>query len=251
MIEFAVIFGAGLLAGMMNAMAGAGSFVSIPALIAVGVPSVQANASSTVALLPGSMTSAWVYRDGLGPIGAVPLGSLVIVTLIGGVLGALLLLWTPARAFDVILPWLLLVALLVLTFGRGIGNWLRRHGRIGPVTILAVQFALGIYGGYFGGAVGLMMMAMWGLLGDGDIKSLNAPRTFLVSAANLTAVLTFIAAQAVHWPETIVMLVASIIGGYLGARLGRLAPPEVVRQGTLVLTACITLAFFVRTYAPM
>lgn len=250
MIEFALVFGAGLLAGMMNALAGAGSFVTIPAMILVGVPAVQANASSTVALLPGSLTSAWIYRDGLGPIGAVPIRLLLFVTLIGGMLGGFLLISTSTFIFDAILPWLLLLALLVLIFGRHLGLRLRRHGHIGPTAILVAQFFLGAYGGYFGGGVGLMMMASWTLLDNRDIKSLNAPRTFLVSAANAMAVLTFVFAGAVYWPETLVMLFASIIGGYLGAHLGRRARPEVVRTGTIVLTAFITLAFFIRAYGP-
>ena len=248
MVEYAVIFIAGLLAGMMNALAGGGSFVSLPALIAAGLPSVQANASSTVALLPGSAASAWVYRDGLGPIGAVSLRTLLMITLVGGVLGAMLLLWTPSKTFDVILPWLLLLALIMLIFGQRIGAWLRRHERIGPGTVMVAQFGLGIYGGYFGGAVGLMMMAVWGLMDAREIKSLNAPRTFLVSATNLMAVITFIVAGAVRWPETLVMLIASVVGGYVGARLGRVAPPHWVRTGTLILTSLITLVFFLRTY---
>lgn len=248
MNDLLLVCGAGFLAGAMNALAGGGSFVSLPALIAVGVPSVQANASSTVALFPGGAVSAWAYRDGLGPVGSASLWSLLLITLIGGVIGALLLLWTPVRAFDVVLPWLLLLALLALTFGRRIGEWLRRKWRIGPGAVLAIQFVLGVYGGYFGGAVGIMMMAVWGLIESRDLKSLNAPRTLLVSAANVIAVLTFILAGAVRWPETLAMLIGAIGGGYGGACLGRIAPPRVIRAGTLFLTACITLAFFARTY---
>jgi uncharacterized protein len=246
--HFPLVFGAGLVAGAMNALAGGGSFVSLPALIAAGVPSVQANASSTVALFPGGVASAWAYRDGLGSVGFAPLRSLLITTLFGGVTGAVLLLWTPIRTFNFVLPWLLLLATLALSFGRAVGEWLSRRWRIKPWSVLIIQFALGVYGGYFGGAVGIMMMAVWGLLGNRDLKSLNAPRTLLVSAANIMAVLTFIIARAVHWPETIVMLVAAAIGGYGGAQIGRRAPPKVVRAGTLCLTACITLAFFVRAY---
>jgi hypothetical protein len=232
----------------MNALAGGGSFVSLPALIAVGVPSVQANASSTVALFPGGVVSAWAYREGLGPVGSASLRSLLITTLFGGAIGAVLLLWTPIKTFDFVLPWLLLVATLALSFGRRIGEWLRRRLRIRLATVLTIQFGLGVYGGYFGGAVGIMMMAVWGLLGNRDLKSLNAPRTVLVSTANAIAVLTFIIARAVQWPETIVMLVAAAAGGYGGAQIGLRAPPKVVRAGTLFLTGCITLAFFVRTY---
>jgi uncharacterized membrane protein YfcA len=242
------IFGAGLLAGTMNALAGGGSFVSIPALIAVGVPSVQANASSTVGLFPGAAASAWAYRDGLGPIGAVPLRPLLLMTLIGGAAGALLLLWTPSSTFDFLLPWLLLIATVTLGFGRQLGEALRRRWHIRPSAVLAVQLALGIYGGYFGGAVGIMMMAVWGLMDDRDLKSLNAPRTLLVTAANAMAVAIFIAAHAVRWRETLVMLVAATIGGYCGALVGRRAPSRVVRAGTVLMAGCITLLFFARAY---
>jgi uncharacterized membrane protein YfcA len=124
----------------MNALAGGGSFVSLPALIAVGVPSVQANASSAVALFPGGVVSAWTYRDGLGPVGAASLRSLLITTLFGGVIGAVLQLWTPIKTFDFVLPWLLLLATLALSFGRKLGEWLRRRWRIRPVAVLTIQF---------------------------------------------------------------------------------------------------------------
>ena len=239
---------AGLVAGTMNALAGGGSFVSLPALIAVGVPSVQANASSTVALFPAGLASAWAYRDGLGPVGNVSLRPLFVVTLVGGVLGAILLLSTPTRLFDVVLPWLLLVATVTLGFGRKLGEWLRRRWSIRPAVVLTVQFGLGLYGGYFGGAVGIMMMAIWGLLDRRELKTLNAPRTVLVSATNGMAVLIFIVAGAVQWPQTITMLIAATIGGYGGALVGRRLPPHIVRAGTLLLTMAITVAFFVRAY---
>lgn len=248
MNNFLLLGGAGLLAGIMNALAGGGSFVTLPALIAAGVPSVQANASSTVALVPGGAVSAWAYREGLGPVGPASLRSLIAVTLLGGVSGALLLLWTPSRVFDFLLPWLLLTATLVLTFGRKLGEALRRRWHIGPAKVLPIQFMLGIYGGYFGGAVGIMMMAVWGLLDSRELKSLNAPRTLLVTLANSLAALTFIIAGAIRWPETLVMLVASAVGGYGGAQIGKRAPSHIVRGCTLFLTACITLAFFVKTY---
>ncbi len=251
MNEFLLIAGAGLIAGAMNALAGGGSFVSLPALIAAGVPSVAANASSTVALFPGGAASAWAYRDGLGAVGAASLKSLLLTTLAGGAIGAVLLLCTPVTIFDVVLPWLLLLATLALSLGQKLGERLRRRWHIRPAAVLTIQFALAIYGGYFGGAVGIMMMAVWGLLDSRELKSLNAPRTLLVSAANAVAVLTFILAQAVHWHETIIMLVAATLGGYGGAQLGRRAPAKAVRAGTILLTSLITLAFFARAYLKM
>src|ERR1700731_3468204 len=121
MTHFMLIAGAGLVAGAMNALAGGGSFVTLPALVAAGVPSVQANASSAVALFPGGIASAWAYRDGLGAVGAVALRPLLLATLVGGVIGAVLLLGTPAQTFDFVLPWLLLLATLALGLGPQVG----------------------------------------------------------------------------------------------------------------------------------
>jgi uncharacterized protein len=250
MQSMVVVLAAGFVAGAMNALAGGGSFVSLPALIAVGVPPVLANTSSTVALFPGGLASAWAYRDGLRPVGAVSLRALLAATVCGGLVGALLLLRTTSTAFAFVLPWLLLVASIALAFGRRIGEALRARWHIHAHAVLAVQFALGIYGGYFGGAVGIMMVAMWGLVDRCDLKQLNAPRTLLVSAANAVAVLAFIAAGAVRWPETLAMLLGAVVGGYGGARLGRRAPPGLIRAITLLATSCITLAFFVKTYGP-
>ena len=243
-----LVAGAGLIAGMMNALAGGGSFVTLPALIAVGVPSVTANTTSTVALFPGQLTSAWTYRDGLGPVGPVSLRSLLLATFTGGVIGALLLLRTPITAFDVILPWLLAIATLTLTFGRQLGEVWRRRWSIGAPLVVVVQFGLGIYGGYFGGGVGIMMMAVWSLLSDRTLKSFNAPRTLLVCAANTVAVFIFIAANAVRWREALVMLAGAIVGGYCGANIGRRAPAGIIRVGTLLLSVGITLVFFLRAY---
>ena len=116
--------------------------------------------------------------------------------------------------------------------------------------VLGVQFALGIYGGYFGGAIGIMMMALWGLLDSRDVKSLNAQRTLLVTAANAMAVLIFIGARAVRWRETLVLLVAATIGGYCGAVVGKRIPSGVIRAGTLLIAACITVVFYTRAYGP-
>ena len=249
MSPFVGLFGAGLLAGAMNALAGGGSFVSLPAMIAAGVPSVQANASSTVALWPGGAASAWTYHAGARAVCGVALRPLIGVTLAGGLAGSMLLLWTPAAAFNSVLPWLMLLATLALAFGRRVGARLqgRLPGQAG--LVLVGQFGLGIYGGYFGGAVGLMMMAFWSLLGDANLKVLNGPRTLLVTVANSVAVLIFVLADAVWWPQTAAMLVGGVAGGVFGARLGRVVPAGVTRTVTLCFTVAMMILFFVRAYA--
>jgi uncharacterized membrane protein YfcA len=248
MMQMILLCGAGFLAGAMNALAGGGSFVSLPALIAAGVPSVAANASSTVALWPGGAVSVFVYRDGLGQVAGVPLRPTLLATLIGGFFGALLLLWTPSTLFDHMLPWLLLVATLVLTFGPKLGPLLRRHFSAGIVTVLSIQFILGIYGGYFGGAVGLMMLAVWSLLDSADIKTLNPSRTLMTTAANTVAMLTFVIAGIVQWPQTLALGLGALAGGYGGAHLGRWLPAWIVRAGTILFACTVTAIFFLRAY---
>lgn len=180
----------------MNALAGGGSFVSLPALISVGVPSVAANATSTLALFPGGMASSWVYRDGVRSVCGVNVVPIAIVTVMGGVAGSILLLLTPSRIFDGLLPWLLLVATLMLTAGPRLSARFQTQARPSVLAFATVQFFLGLYGGYFGGAVGLMMLAAWSALGGGDIKSLNPTRMVMVTAANAVAVVVFVLAGA-------------------------------------------------------
>ncbi len=210
MHHIVLLAAAGLLAGAMNAVAGGGSFVSFPAMVAAGLPTVIANASTTVALFPGSMASAFAFRRDFAHIADMRLGVMLPISVAGGLAGAAMLIATPVRLFDVVIPF---------AFGARAGLVLHRFARVGRPTVLALQFLIAIYGGYFGGAVGLMMMATWSLLtASADPKAMAPARVLLVSATNGAAVLWFIAAGAVHWPETLAMLGTSVVGGYLGAR---------------------------------
>ncbi|MFC0388117.1 sulfite exporter TauE/SafE family protein [Muricoccus vinaceus] len=248
-IETALIMlAAGFLAGALNAAAGGGSFVTIPAMVFVGLPSVAANASSTVALLPGTLTSAWAWRHDYKTLQGIPLSTLLLISLAGGLGGALLLLATPQRAFDGVLPWLLLTGTLAFALGRPLGAALRRKVRIGRGPVLAAQIMLSVYAGYFGGGVGIMMMAVWGMLGEIDIKAMSALRTLLVSAANLVAVLCFVVAGPIWWPETLAMLVAAIGGGYAGARLASRMPDRVLRGFVILFSTVMTAVFFWRAW---
>jgi uncharacterized protein len=248
MSDLLVLGAAGFAAGVMNAMAGGGTFVTIPALVWTGTPSLVANASSTVALFPGQVASTWAYRQHLVSFGAVCLRDLLIVSIAGGFAGALLLLLTSVRAFEAIIPWLLLVATLAFAFGRQAGAVLRRHIRIGPPGLLALQFVLAIYGGYFGGGVGIMMMAVWSLLGSVDLRAMTPTRTLLVGAMNAVAVICFILAGAVEWPATLVMLGSAVVGGYAGARFALRMPSKLLRAVILLISSGMTLAFFLRVY---
>lgn len=246
MNNVALLVASGFVAGVMNAFAGGGSFVTLPVLILVGLPSVSANASSTVALFPGSLTSAWAYRGELTDIGGVPLKYMLAVSLAGGFAGALLLLFTPQTTFDAVLPWLLLVATLALAFGGKVGLALRRSVRVGTVPLLAAQFLLSIYGGYFGGAVGIMTMAMWSVLSSADLKAMNPAKTLMVGAMNAIAVVCFCVAGKVWWFQTLAMMFSAAVGGYVGARAARRMDPRYIRAGILLITVTMTVAFFLR-----
>ena len=247
-MHFLLLALAGLLAGTMNAVAGGGSFVSFPVMVLLGLPPIAANATSTVALFPGTMASTFAYRDDLHGIAGISLKVLLPLSLAGGLIGAILLLVTPGGAFDLVIPWLLLLATLTFAGGRHLGEWLRRYVRIGRPTFLTIQFILSIYGGYFGGAIGLMMMAVWTLIDTADLKTLSGPRTLLVSATNGAAVLCFAIAGAVRWPEMLAMMVSAIVGGYTGARFARHLPPAVLRWRVVALSATVTVVFFLRKY---
>ena len=238
-----LLVGTGLLAGAMNAVAGGGSFVTFPALVFAGLPPVIANATSTVALLPGTLASAWAYRDGMTDIGGLRLRLLAPITVVGGLIGALLLLFTPGHTFDAVIPWL---ATLVFAGGRELVHAVSGKVRIGKVPVLIAQFLIAIYGGYFGGAVGLMMMAVWSLFDAADLKAMAPARTLLTSAANTMAVVCFIVAGAVRWPELATMLPAVVVGGYLGALGARFLPPKTIRGAVVVLCVIVTVYFFRR-----
>jgi uncharacterized protein len=240
--------GAGLLGGTMNALAGGGTFVTLPSLVALGLVSTIANATSNVALQPGAVASAWAYRRGLEPIGGIGVPLLVLISFAGGTVGSLLLVLTPTHAFDLIIPWLLLLATLAIAFGRRASAWLRARVEIGRRTLIVVQVLLGIYGGYFGGGVSLMMTATWGLLAGTEPHRMAAPRTLVLATANAAATIVFIACGMVRWGLCLPMLAGAIAGGYFGAIVGRLLPPPAIRAWTLLVTAVTTVIFFHRAY---
>lgn len=233
-------------AGIMNAVAGGGSFLTFPALVFTGVPSIVANASSTVALFPGSFASAWAYREHFEHFENIPFKASLAVSLAGGVTGALLLLYTPQHAFDVVIPWLLALATVLFAFGPRLAPMLARRFSIGVKTALCAQYVVAIYGGYFGGAVGIIMLAMFSLLGLRDIRSMNALKTLLGGSMNAVAVVCFVIADKVWWPQVGVMLLGAVAGGYLGARFARKLPPALVRGFVIAVGVVMTIVFFNR-----
>jgi uncharacterized membrane protein YfcA len=232
----------------MNALAGGGTFATLPALIALGLPANAANASSNVALLPGAATSAWAFRDEIAPVAGVSPWLLAGVTFGAALVGSVLLVVTPTALFDFIIPWLLLFASLVLAFGKRAAAWLHERVTIGTRTLVAVQGVLGIYGGYFGGGLGLMTTAIYGLLAGVEPREMFAHRTLLLAVANSAAAIVFIATGLIVWPAALPMLVGAIVGGWAGARVGKLLPAGGVRAWTLLVSIGTTIVFFWRAY---
>jgi uncharacterized membrane protein YfcA len=232
----------------MNALAGGGTFATLPALIALGLPANVANATSNVALLPGAAASAAEYRNELAPVGGMPVRLLAGITFTGAIVGSLLLVLTPTRAFDFIIPWLLLLALAVMLFGKSASEWLHERMTIGRRTLVIAQSLLAVYGGYFGGGVGLMMTATYGLLAGAHPRSLFSIRTAMLAIANSAAAIIFIAVGLVRWPACLPMLAGAVLGGWLGAKVGKGLPLGAVRAWTLLVTAATTIVFFVRAY---
>jgi uncharacterized membrane protein YfcA len=170
------------------------------------------------------------------------------ITFVGGLVGSVLLVLTPSHAFDVIIPWLVFYAFVVLALGKRAAAWLRERVTIGRRALMSVQMLLGIYGGYFGGGVGLMTTATYGLLAGHTPRELFAPRTLMLAIANLAAAIVFIVAGMVHWAMCLPMLAGSVLGGWAGAHIGKKLPASAVRLWTLLVTGVTTIVFFARAY---
>ncbi len=253
-LEHVLLFVTALLGGALNSVAGGGSFLTFPSLVFVGVPPVTANATSAVALWPGSVASAIAYRKNLAG-SRRSLVTLGVVSTLGGLAGALLLLRTPNETFVRVLPYLLLLAALVFTFGgrlAGRGAGAARRPSLGPTGTLvlgaALQLVISSYGGYFGGGMGIMMLATFAAMGMSDIHAMNALKTLLATLINLVAIVAFIAAGAVAWRPGLLMVSAATAGGYFGAALARRLDPKWVKRFVLAVAWAMTAYFFWKAY---
>jgi uncharacterized membrane protein YfcA len=250
-VTLALLFLAAVLGGALNSVAGGGSFIAFPALLFAGVAPVVANATNTVALWPASLASAFAYRREV-PGSRKVLVLLSVASLIGGTAGAILLLKTSESAFVRLIPWLLLVATSLFTFGKRVTSRFASTGDDASPRTLAVvavvQTVIALYGGYFGGGMGILMLATLSLIGMTNIHEMNALKTILGAIINGAAVVLFVIARAVDWTPGVVMVAGGIVGGYAGAALARRIDPKRVRVFVLVVAWAMTVYFFVKTY---
>ncbi|HET9142342.1 sulfite exporter TauE/SafE family protein [Actinophytocola sp.] len=235
---------AGVFAGGINTVVGSGTLVTFPVLLAVGYPPVVANVSNGLGLVPGSVSGAIGYRRELtGQRGR--LLRFGAASAVGGVLGAVLLLVLPASAFEAIVPVLIALALVLVVLQPRLARWLAarqpdRHPH-GGLPLLVGIFLTGVYGGYFGAAQGIMLLALMGILMDEALQRINAVKNVLAAVANLTSGIVFVFVADVAWLAVLLLAVGSVIGGQLGARVGRKLSPVLLR-GVIVVVGLVAIA---------
>ncbi len=252
--EIALLLSVAGVAGALNSIAGGGSFLSFPLLLFLGIPSVNANATNTVALWPGTIASTGAYRKALSAQLLQRVLPLMVTTLAGSFVGAWLLLHTRQRTFDKLVPWLLLAGTVLFSFRGKVTGWAGTHhegsdlsaGRIAWLS--AAQGLLGVYVGYFGAGVGIVMLPLLVLMGVENIHSISGLRTLLVTCGNAVAVAVFILARAVYWPQALLMTLGAIAGGYAGAYLAQKMQPKTVGYVVIAIGCAMSAVFFWKTY---
>ncbi|SFP94962.1 sulfite exporter TauE/SafE family protein [Tranquillimonas alkanivorans] len=248
MFSLLVLTITGLLAGALNAVAGGGTFLSFPALIWLGVPPIMANATATLTAMPGYIGSAWAYRHDVAAEGTLRLGAIILVSVAGGLAGAALLLITPGDAFVGIVPWLLLAATCLFAAGPRILSVVRARGRgaAGPLLSATAILTVSIYGGYFNGGLGIMLLAVFGLIGFTNLHGMNGLKNLLSAVLSIVSVTTYATAGLIAWESALVLAIATTIGGYVGAsQARRIQRTELLRIGIVAVGAVMTVVFFV------
>ena len=246
------LFFAGALGGAINAVAGGGSFVAFPALLFTGVSPIPANATNTLALWVGTTASGGAYSQKLDIARRVMI-PLVLTSIIGGLVGAFLLIKTPAQTFLHVLPWLMLGATLLFAFGKHltgrISAGISHDASTGAVTGASIfELLVAVYGGYFGGGIGIMNLAMLSALGMTDIHAMNKLKVILGGVINGVAAITFIVTRAIVWPQAIVMTTGSLLGGYSSAHFAQKLPQLWIKRFVIVVGIAMTIYFFIRGY---
>lgn len=245
MLDLLALLLAALAAGAINALAGGGSFITLPALIFYGLPPTAANATSATAVLPGYAATLWRLRADVAPPAGIPLPVMVALAAAGGVSGALLLLATGDAAFSAIVPWLMLVAVGIFI----IGPWLKRAAAaitISRWTAVPAVYLTCVYGGYFNGGVGIIMIAVLGLLGQNRLLTSVAMKAVMSATLTLISVATYAAFGLIQWPIAALMALGAITGGWAGAALGHVISPTWHRGGIIVIGLVMAAALFWR-----
>lgn len=231
-------------AGALNAVAGGGTFLTLPALIFSGIPPVAANATSALVVFPGYITSALGFGDELRALPRRDFVMMLGLAVAGGVLGALLLLVTPDAAFRLVAPWLLLLATGLFAFGPLISKMVTQGGSAEGGQRVIPVLTVTTYGGYFNGGLGIMLLALYSGMGYRDLNQMNGMKNATSVILSLSSVVTFILAGLVVWKVAIFMMIAAASGGFAGARAARYIPSHVLRPSVVIIGICMALALF-------
>lgn len=245
LLSLLVVLVAGLWAGLQNALAGGGSFVTLPALMVAGMSPLAANITSTVALFPGQVTSGWAGRKLVTGAGRLSFRALFVISVAGGALGGLLLLKTPSSVFARLVPWLVLFATTVFAWGSFMRKAGEPHTHMGPVGAGVAQFFIAIYGGYFGGGIGFLMMAALTMAGL-PTRNAGATKNALAGVMNASAVALFVASPQVHWREAVVLGVGALVGGLAGAWALHRVNEKALRIAIVGIGIALTIGLFLK-----
>lgn len=246
MFEIALLFFAGLVGGMLNAVAGGGTFITFPALVFTGVPPVIANATTTVAALPGYLAATVGFRHDIRAIRDAPLLKLTIWTMLGGAVGCLLLLVSSNETFSILVPFLLLAATVIFYWSEPIRAAAMRWRSVVAPFGLGTLLPMTIYGGYFNGGLGIVMLAIFSMWGMTDLHQMNGLKSWLSFALSLMAFVVFAIGGKIVWGPAAIMSAGTIIGGYTGAPLARRIPRARLRQLIAMVGFGMTIIFFWR-----
>jgi uncharacterized membrane protein YfcA len=239
----AMLFGAGVVGGIVNAIAGGATLLTFPVMLAAGLPPVVANASNAVAVLPGHLVAGLADRSQL-PAFDGRLVAVVAVAITGGALGAVLLLVTPERFFTMLVPALIGLATLIFATGRSVqAEFSHRVSAQGQWIRTALLLPTSVYGGYFGAGLGVMLLAVLTVTGGEGARAINARKNLLASAASLATAAIFAVQGVIHWPETLTMLAGAVCGGVLGGRLATLLSPPIVRSVVVMIGISMTVIY--------
>lgn len=249
------LLGAGFFGGVLNSIAGGGSFITFPALLMAGVPAISANATNTFASCAGYLSGAYAFKEELRRYRRV-LPALISVSAVGGLVGAWLLLQTPAAVFREAIPWLLLFATLLFIFGSHLNRLFKQLGRghksmagFAKAALVLLLLLVCIYGGFFNAGLGIISLSYLALAGYTDINVMNAMKLLISCVVSVIAIVIFVLQDQIAWLEGVLVLTGALVGGYLAARISRLVAAHYIRYFVMVISVFITSYFFMDTYA--
>ncbi len=244
-MAFLMLFAVALWAGAQNALAGGGSFLLLPTLMFTGMDALAANITSCVALFPAQIATGWTGRSHAKGVGALSLGGLFAISVVGGAIGAVILLATPRGLFAHLVPWLVLFATALFAWGSFLRKPGAAHGHLSPAGAGVIQFLIATYGGYFGGGAGFLMVAALTMAGQA-VRIASATKNMLAGVMNAAAVAIFLFSPDLHWPQALAAAAGATIGGVAGARLIHVIDEKVLRLFIIAVGSALTVGLFLK-----